>query len=44
MAGFKGFLPWKKINIPMIKDAMTGYLTGCIGADLLNLLTSASST
>ena len=30
-------------KILMTKDAMTGHLTGCSGADARNLLTSASS-
>ena len=37
------FFPGKNIHISMLKDAMTGHLTGCSGADPPNLLTSASS-
>ena len=33
----------KKIEISMLKDAVREHLTGCSGADLCNLLTSASS-
>ena len=39
-----GYPSLEKIEIPMLKDAMTGHPTGCSGADLCNLLTSPSST
>ena len=39
----EGF-PAKNFKISMLKDAMTGHLAGCGGADLFNLLTSASAT
>ena len=43
VTGFYGILPWKKIEISMRKDAMTGHLTRCSGTDPRNLPTSASA-
>jgi len=44
VVGFQGILPGKKFEISMLNDAMTGHLTGCGGANLHDLLTSASSS
>ena len=40
IARLKGILPSKKIEISMLKDAMTGHLTRSSGTDPRNLLTS----